>query len=165
MRIANYRAAALFAAASVYIAAAEPVTPVTPVAPVAPGSLTAGPGLSAFLQVFLALGLVIAAIFLAAWLMRRLSPGHFAGAAQLRVVGGVMVGQKERVVVVELADTWLVLGVTSAQVSTLHTLAKPEKADIASVQTNPFAERLAAALKLRKSSDEAGAHATQVDAP
>ncbi|SFZ79397.1 flagellar protein FliO/FliZ [Chitinimonas taiwanensis DSM 18899] len=159
MSIANYRAAALFAAASVYIAAAEPVTPV------APGSLTAGPGLSSFLQVFLALGLVIAAIFLAAWLMRRLSPGHFAGAAQLRVVGGVMVGQKERVVVVELADTWLVLGVTSAQVSTLHTLAKPEKADITSVQTNPFAERLAAALRLRKSSDEAGAHATPVDAP
>ncbi len=36
-----------------------------------------------------------------------------------------MVGPRERVVVVEVGDTWIVLGVTATHVNALHTLARP----------------------------------------
>jgi len=38
------------------------------------------------------------------------------------VVSSVMVGQRERVVVVEIGDAWLVLGVAAGQVRALHTM-------------------------------------------
>jgi flagellar protein FliO/FliZ len=38
------------------------------------------------------------------------------GAGGLKVVGGVLVGPKERVVVVEFGDSWLLLGVSAAKV-------------------------------------------------
>jgi flagellar protein FliO/FliZ len=101
-------------------------------------------------QVFFALIIVLGAIFACAWLLRRVGPGQVGGNAQLRVIGGVMVGAKERVVIVEVRDTWLVLGVTTAEVSTLHTLPKPDDAASGQgVAALPFAERFAAVLKRR----------------
>ncbi|PHV13087.1 flagellar biosynthetic protein FliO [Chitinimonas sp. BJB300] len=110
----------------------------------------AGPAFISFAQVFLALAVVLAAIFGTAWLARRFTPGQLGGVSQLRVVSGVMVGAKERVVIVELADTWLVLGVTSAQVSMLHSLPKPTDMEVGGAIPNSFAERLAVVLKARK---------------
>lgn len=97
-----------------------------------------------------ALLLVLGAIFVTAYLLRRFGPGQVGGNSQLRVVAGTMVGAKERVVIVEVQDTWLVLGVTPQQVSTLHTLSKPEGASGGTPATVPFAERLAAVLQQRR---------------
>ncbi len=38
----------------------------------------------------------------------------------LRVIAGAAVGQRERVVVVEVGSTWLVLGVAPGSVTALH---------------------------------------------
>lgn len=76
-------------------------------------------------QVVLGLVVVLALVLGAARLARRFSsvPGLTA-AGGLRVVGGAAVGQRERVVVVELGETWLVLGVAPGHVNALHTMAK-----------------------------------------
>ncbi|MNN99031.1 Flagellar protein FliO [compost metagenome] len=60
-----------------------------------------------------------------------------------------MLGPRERVVIVEVADTWLVLGVAPGQVSKLHELPAPaaEVAPAAAAPDGRFAERLAQALK------------------
>ncbi|MFA5495384.1 MAG: flagellar biosynthetic protein FliO [Porticoccaceae bacterium] len=72
-----------------------------------------------------ALAFVIAVILLCSYLLRRVNrPGGLAG-QQLQVVSSVAVGQKERVVVVEVAGTWLVLGVAGGQISNLHQLPAP----------------------------------------
>lgn len=77
------------------------------------------------LQVLLGLGLVLGAIAGTAWLLRRFSPGQIGAGGAVKVVGGVAVGPKERVVLIEIGETWLVLGVAPGQVNTLHTLARP----------------------------------------
>lgn len=82
-------------------------------------------GFTTLLQVFVALGLVLAAIAVAAWLARRYLPGGGVTAGPVRVIGGVMVGTRERVVVLEIEDTWLVVGVTATHVQALHTLPRP----------------------------------------
>jgi flagellar protein FliO/FliZ len=77
------------------------------------------------LQVLVALGIVLAAIAAFAWFLRRLTPGSIGTRGWLRIVGGAMVGPKERVVLIEIGDTWLLLGVAASNVSLLHTLPKP----------------------------------------
>jgi flagellar protein FliO/FliZ len=82
-------------------------------------------GLSTMLSVVFGLALVMAAIGAAAWLARRYLPGVRAGGGPVRVVGGVHVGTRERVVIVEVRDQWLVLGVTATNVNLLHALDRP----------------------------------------
>ncbi|GAB7129450.1 hypothetical protein JCM19000A_39580 [Silvimonas sp. JCM 19000] len=102
------------------------------------------------LQVVLALAFVLALIFGAAWVMRRFSlvPGGLNN--RLRVVSGVMVGPKERVVIVEMDDTWLVVGVTPQNVSLLHTRPRPEDAPVVQPMATPFAGKLAELMKKRR---------------
>jgi flagellar protein FliO/FliZ len=73
-------------------------------------------------QAGLGLALVIGLIFLFAWAARRLGFQPSASGRLLKVVSSTLVGQRERVVVVEIGDAWLVLGVAPGQVSTLHTM-------------------------------------------
>ena len=42
------------------------------------------------------------------------------------VVGGLMISPRERIVVLEVEDTWLVVGIVPGQIKTLHTLPKGE---------------------------------------
>ncbi|STR45594.1 flagellar biosynthetic protein FliO [Iodobacter fluviatilis] len=101
-------------------------------------------------QVTLALAFVIGLILLSAWLVRRLSLLPMSNAQTLRVVSGVMVGSKERVVVVEVEGRWLVLGVTASAVNLLHTLDAPEQTEPVPL-TSPFAARLATILQRKTS--------------
>lgn len=76
------------------------------------------------LQVVLSLLLVLAAVVVVGWLLKRINlPQQGAGNA-LKVVSGVAVGQRERIVLVEVNDTWLVIGVAPGQVNALHTMPK-----------------------------------------
>lgn len=83
------------------------------------------------LQVLLGLIVVLAAIVATAWLLRRLGVSQMRGNANMRVVGAVAVGPRERVILVEVRDTWLVLGVAPGRVNAVHQMAKPLDADTA----------------------------------
>jgi flagellar protein FliO/FliZ len=101
-----------------------------------------------------ALGLVLAAIAAFAWLLRRMTPGAIGSRGWVRVVGGAMVGPKERVVLVEIGETWLVVGVAAASVNLLHTLPKPAQAAAAASEpgTPRFSSALLEALARRRKS-------------
>ena len=92
------------------------------------------------LQVVFGLAVVLGAIALTAWLARRYMPAVRGAGGLVKVVGGVMVGPKERVIVVEVGETWLVLGVTAQQVNALHTLPRPATAATGSVPAGSGAD-------------------------
>ncbi|MCB1914292.1 MAG: flagellar biosynthetic protein FliO [Rhodocyclaceae bacterium] len=69
----------------------------------------------------LGLGLVLALLFGALLLIKRLSLPRGPAASSLKVVGAAAVGPRERVVLVEVGDKLLVLGVAQGQVEGLHT--------------------------------------------
>jgi flagellar protein FliO/FliZ len=103
-------------------------------------------------QVLFGLGLVLAAIGGTAWLLRKLGPGQVAASGSLRVVGGVAVGPKERVVLVDVGDTRLVLGVAPGHIATLHQMPRPaEDAAISAHEplAGPFYARLREMLNKR----------------
>lgn len=108
-------------------------------------------GLAMLGKTALALALVLGTIFLCSWLLRRLGPGRQRAGQQLRVVGGTSLGQRERLVVVEVQDTWLVLGVTAQQISKLHEFPAPQEVSgpAAEASDGSFAERLASSLRVR----------------
>ncbi|MBI5660342.1 MAG: flagellar biosynthetic protein FliO [Nitrosomonadales bacterium] len=77
-------------------------------------------------QVVISLLLVLAAVVLVAWILKRINMPQHGGGNLLKVVSGVAVGQRERIVLVEIADTWLVVGVAPGQVRALHSMPKAE---------------------------------------
>ena len=70
-------------------------------------------------EVLVALGLVVAAIFAVAWLMRRLQPGMVAGPVSMRILGALALGPRERLLLVDVAGTQVLLGVTPTQITRL----------------------------------------------
>ena len=88
------------------------------------GAGTAVPalGVGAVLQTIVALFVVVGLVLGCAWLARRfgLQPANRGGL--VKTVGGASLGGKERVAVVEIGDTWLVLGTAPGNVRLLHTM-------------------------------------------
>lgn len=70
-------------------------------------------------QLVLGLALVLALVIASLWVLKKLVAQRGDGAGLLRVVAGTAVGTRERVVIVEVGSTWLVLGVAPGRVSAL----------------------------------------------
>ncbi|MEW6164212.1 MAG: flagellar biosynthetic protein FliO [Pseudomonadota bacterium] len=81
---------------------------------------------SSALQMVLGLIVVLALLLGALWLLKRISQPQGAAAGLLRVVAGIAVGSRERVVILELGNSWLVLGVAPGHVSTLAEIPRQE---------------------------------------
>lgn len=77
---------------------------------------------SNLLQVLLGLVAVIALMLVFAWLMRRMSGFQGGAPGAMRVLGGLSMGAREKVVLVQVGETQLVLGVAPGRVQTLHVL-------------------------------------------
>jgi flagellar protein FliO/FliZ len=87
---------------------------------------TAGSAVSAgtYVQTGLALALIVGLLFGTAWLLRKLSGGKGFGQGGMKIVGGVALGPRERIVLVEVGEDWLVVGIVPGQIRTLHRLPK-----------------------------------------
>jgi flagellar protein FliO/FliZ len=100
-----------------------------PLQALADTTATGTPGVSAgvLLQTGLGLLLVFGLLFLAAFLLRKFGAGRgFGQTGPLRVVGGLMISTRERIVLLEVGDVWLVVGIGPGQIRTLHTMPKGE---------------------------------------
>ncbi|MGH8176240.1 MAG: flagellar biosynthetic protein FliO [Steroidobacter sp.] len=84
----------------------------------------AATGAGSLAQVTLSLVLVLAAVFAAAWAVRRLRGFGKFGASAIEIVADVALGAKERAVLVQVGKQQLLLGVTANQVNTLHVLTE-----------------------------------------
>lgn len=70
-------------------------------------------------QLLFGLVIVLALMVGSLWVLKKLVAPRGDGAGLLRVVAGIAVGTRERVVIVEVGSTWLVLGVAPGRVSAL----------------------------------------------
>jgi len=76
-----------------------------------------------YLSMLVALAVVVGTIAAIAWAAKRLG-GVPSTRGPLRVVASQNVGARERVVVLELGESWLVVGVAPGSVSALDKVAK-----------------------------------------
>lgn len=108
------------------ILAALPVGAALPTVSTPPASPAPVFGAAGLLQAGLGLAGVLALIFLCAWAARRFGLQQPGTGHLVKVIANTMIGQRERVVVVEIGTSWLVLGVTPGQIRPLHTMPAEE---------------------------------------
>lgn len=97
--------------------------------------------------------IVLAIFFLCVWAMRKLSGITVNGAEKMRIVGGLSLGMREKVVLLQVGKKQLVLGVTPGRIEALHVL----EGDDCLVKDDPvtmsmdtgFAQKLAQVMKGR----------------
>jgi len=108
--------------------AAEAVDPAHAFA--APSTTTTPPpaGAAGIGQVTLALAVVLAAVFAAAWAMRRMRGFGNRVGNNLDVLANIPLGPKERAVLLKVGNQQVLIGVAAGRVNTLHVL--PENIDI-----------------------------------
>ena len=87
----------------------------------APADVDAG----GLLRVCLSLGVVIALILAAGWVLRRLQGGGVRAGGNLRCLESIAIGLKERVVLVQAGEKQLLIGVAPGNVQTLHVFDQP----------------------------------------
>jgi len=111
---------------------------------------TPGPDASGIARGIVGLAIVIGLILVTGWAVRRLNPQQARASNALRIVATQSLGARERVVVVEIAETWLVVGVAPGRVQSLATLPRTELPAPASIPGNPFGSLLERAIRGRK---------------
>jgi flagellar protein FliO/FliZ len=119
----------------------------TPPAAAAPAAMPAW-GASGLLQAASGLAIVVALIFLCAWVARRLGLQKYNSGRLVKVIASTSIGQRERVVVVEIGGTWLALGVTPGRIQSLHSMPAQEITEDPTLPIGPgaFAQKLRESL-------------------
>ena len=112
-------------------AATAPATPPGPLAmtiPTPPASTTsAGGGL---LQTTFALLFVLALMLGLAWFLKRFGPKNFGGGnSNVKLVGSLSVGTRERILVVEVGEQWIVVGASPGRMNALATMPRQENSE------------------------------------
>lgn len=99
------------------------------------------------LEMFGSLLLVLVVIFALAWLARWMQGARIARGAAMQLHGGVQIGTKERVVLLQVGDQQFLLGVAPGSVNLLHRFDEPVATTSATAPLpSAFAERLRQAL-------------------
>jgi len=73
-------------------------------------------------KMIIGLAVVLAVMAIITWVLKRMVPGVGNKQSVIRIVGGVSVGSRERVVVLEVSGRWIVVGVAAGQVSRIANL-------------------------------------------
>ncbi len=111
--------AALITAATAHAQTARPFAAPDTTAPAAPSDV------GSLGEVTLALALVLAAIFGAAWLLRRVRGFGKPQGSALDILADLPVGTKERAVLIRVGAKQILIGVAPGRVNTLHVLDEP----------------------------------------
>jgi flagellar protein FliO/FliZ len=107
--------------------------------------------MSSLWQLTLGMLVVLGLIVVIAWLLKRSGRFQVAAGGGLRILGGLSMGARERVVLMQVGETQLLLGVAPGRVQTLHVLEQPLAAgQSANRVTGGFADQLGRMLKKDK---------------
>ena len=78
------------------------------------------------LQMLAGLGVVLLLVVGSLYLLKRLAAPRGAAAGMLHIVAATAVGARERVVVLEVGENWLILGVAPGRVTSLSQMPRQE---------------------------------------
>ena len=105
-------------------------------------------GMGDFAQVFLGLAFVVVAILAMAWLIKRTGFVNTRANGALKVVGGITLTQRERILLVQVGEKQLLLGVAPGRITTLHELEeKIETGTSSNADGESFAKKLNSYLR------------------
>lgn len=115
-------------------AATTPPPGQRPAPVVMPGS--SAPATGSLLQTILALVLVLGVLLGLAWFLKRYGPRGMGASANVKLVGALNIGGRERIMVVEVGDQWIVVGASPGRVNALATMPRQDGAHAEGTQAS-----------------------------
>lgn len=101
---------------------------------------------ASLLKVVVGLLFVLVAIFASAWAFRRFGGKAFMSNDSMQIIGGLSLGQRDRVVLLQVGKEQIVVGVSPGRLQTLHVLKEPvevpENNQQASIMNRSFSDAL-----------------------
>lgn len=80
--------------------------------------------LATVLNVFATLGVVIAVILLFGWIFKRVGLNQKSPNGLIKIISGLMISPREKIILIEVADQWVLVGISSGVMETLHAFPK-----------------------------------------
>ncbi|MCK4742487.1 MAG: flagellar biosynthetic protein FliO [Sulfuriflexus sp.] len=102
------------------------------------------------IQMILGLIVVLVLVFAIAWVVRRVGGVSLTGGGALKVISGMSMGSRDRVVLLQVGEEQLLLGVSPGRIQTLHVLENPIKVEHPTIAKSMFADKLAEVIKGKK---------------
>lgn len=129
--------------------AASPAAALPAIPPGAPATMAPTSSAGSLLQTIFALMFVLALLIGLAWFMKRYGPKVMGGNNKMRVVSSLNLGGRERIVLVEVADQWIVVGASPGRINALATMPRQEGdlPQLATAQNGPAAANFSEWLK------------------
>lgn len=127
------------------VLAAEPAATTAATSAVAAAAPVASSGVAGQLtQLVLGLLLVVGLIFFLAWLLRRVQQAGPAGKGQvIELIGSRALGPRDRLVLVQVGNEQILLGLSPGTITALHVLKEPVQVPGTTEKATPeFAQRL-----------------------
>lgn len=87
---------------------------------VAASAIGSGVSTASPLTVVFGLAFIVVLIFACAWLMKRLGAAHLGGVSGMKLVAGLSVGPREKVLLVEVGGKQVLIGVAPGRISHLQ---------------------------------------------
>lgn len=103
------------------------------------------------LQMSLGLLFVVLLIFMISWLVKRVSGFSVYSSPHLKIISGLHVGQKEKILLLQVSDKQMLVGVTPYSIRTLCELENNIVSDDIEIKSNAsFSEKLIQAVRREK---------------
>jgi len=104
--------------------------------------------------------IVLSVFFLCVWGVRKLSGLTVSDAEKMRVVDGLSLGMREKVILLQVGKKQLILGVTPGRIETLHVLEGDDclikEETVSATAETGFAQKLLQAIKARTEHSRSG---------
>jgi len=98
-------------------------------------------------QMVAGLVFVLLIVVLVAWLLRRVGGVTMSGGSGLNVIGGMSMGARERVVLMQVGEEQILIGVSPGRIQKLHVLETPIDVQTKSKSNMSFSNKLTEVLQ------------------
>ncbi|WP_036169452.1 flagellar biosynthetic protein FliO [Massilia sp. 9096] len=99
--------------------------------------MPSGSPTGSLLQTLFAMIVVLAALGALAWFLKRYGPKASGANANVKIVGSLNLGGRERLLVVEVGNQWIVVGASPGRVNGLATMPRQEGVEPTAALSTP----------------------------
>lgn len=96
--------------------------------------------------------LVVLVIFVLAWVVKKFNLNQQSQNGLIRIIAGLSIGTRDRIVLLQVGEEQILLGLTPGHIEKLHTLAVPLDAPGEPLEKSSFATRLSRLMGEREDS-------------
>ena len=95
--------------------------------------------------------LVVVVILLFAWLVKKFNLNQQSQNGLIRIIAGLSIGTRDRIVLLQIGEEQILVGLTPGRIEKLHTLSQPLDAPEAQLASSSFAEKFNRVMGERES--------------